>query len=281
MQIDLTGKVAAVTGGTGILCSHMARVLAEHRAAVAILGRRTEVANSIAAEIEAAGGKAAGVECDVLKVDSVEKANEEIEKRLGPVDILVNGAGGNHPGGTTSREYLDGGDLDAAVENVRTFYNLDLEGIELVFDLNFVGTLVPSRVFTRRMVKKQKGVIINISSMTAFNPLTKVPAYSAAKAAVNNFTRWLAVHMSKVGIRVNAIAPGFFITEQNRSLLANEDGSLTERGKKIISHTPMDKFGDPADLAGALLWLACDDASGFVTGAVIPVDGGFSAFSGV
>jgi len=217
----------------------------------------------------------------VLEKASLEAANARIEKELGPADILVNGAGGNHPKGTTSREYFDPADLEQAAQNVTTFYDLDPKGIEFVFSLNFLGTLLPSQVFTRAMALRRHGVVVNISSMNAFKPLTKIPAYSAAKAAVSNFTQWLAVHLSKAGIRVNAIAPGFFLTDQNRALLTRPDGALTARGNTIIAHTPMGRFGQPEDLAGTLLWLVSDEASGFVTGTVIPVDGGFSSFSGV
>jgi NAD(P)-dependent dehydrogenase (short-subunit alcohol dehydrogenase family) len=193
----------------------------------------------------------------------------------------VNGAGGNHPKGTTTKEYLFPDDLKQVVEGVTTFYDLDPKGVEFVFNLNFLGTLLPTQVFTKAMAKAGRGTVINISSMNAFTPLTKIPAYSGAKAAVSNFTQWLAVHFSKVGVRVNAIAPGFFLTDQNRSLLTRPDGSLTPRGDTIIAHTPMGRFGQPDDLTGALLWLADSQSAGFVTGTVIPVDGGFSAFSGV
>jgi NAD(P)-dependent dehydrogenase (short-subunit alcohol dehydrogenase family) len=280
-NVNLSGKVAAVTGGGGILCGCMAKALAECGASVAILDLRKESADKVAAEIKAAGGKAAGFACNVLEKASIEEANRGIEATFGPVDILVNGAGGNHPKGTTSKEYLRPEDLEGAVEGLTTFYDLDPAGVQFVFNLNFLGTLLPTQGFTRSMAKRGSGTIINISSMNAFTPLTKIPAYSGAKAAVSNFTQWLAVHMSKVGIRVNAIAPGFFLTDQNRGLLTQPDGSLTARGNTILAHTPMGKFGGPEDLVGALLWLVSDSAAGFVTGTVIPVDGGFSAFSGV
>ena len=280
-NVDLSGKVALVTGGGGVLCGYMARALASNGAAVAVADLRKEAAASVAEEIIAAGGKAMAVECNVLDRASIEAAAVEVEKELGHVDILVNGAGGNHPKGTTSMEFLTSEILKADDPEATTFFDLDPKGIEFVFNLNFLGSLLPSQVFARGMAERNSGVIINISSMNAFTPLTKIPAYSGAKAAVSNFTQWLAVHMSKVGIRVNAIAPGFFLTDQNRALLTTEDGSLTARGNTIVSQTPMDKFGDPSDLEGALLWLASDAASGFVTGTVIPIDGGFSAFSGV
>jgi len=280
-SVDLTGKVAMVTGGGGVLCGSMAKALAAVGAAVAVADLRKEAADAVAEAIAAAGGKAIGVACNVLERASLERANAEVEAALGPIDILVNGAGGNHPSGTTSKEYLFPEDLEGATEGLTTFYDLDPDGVKYVFDLNFLGTLLPTQAFTKHMARTGSGVIINISSMNAFTPLTKIPAYSGAKAAVSNFTQWLAVHMSKVGVRVNAIAPGFFLTDQNRTLLTQADGSLTPRGKTIIGQTPMGKFGSADDLTGALLWLVSDEAAGFVTGTVIPVDGGFSAFSGV
>ena len=281
IAVDLAGKVAVVTGGGGVLCGGMAKALAKQGAKVAVLDLRIEAAEKVAADITAAGGTALGVACNVLDKDSIEAAAATVQEKLGPVDILVNGAGGNHPKGTTSKEFLTPEDLATENPDLTTFYDLDPEGIKFVFDLNFIGTLLPCQGFTRGMAERGGGTVINISSMNAFTPLTKIPAYSGAKAAVSNFTQWLAVHMSKVGIRVNAIAPGFFLTDQNRSLLTVADGSLTERGNTIISHTPMGRFGGPEDLMGTLLWLVSDEASGFVTGTVIPVDGGFAAFSGV
>jgi NAD(P)-dependent dehydrogenase (short-subunit alcohol dehydrogenase family) len=280
-KVNLKGKTAVVTGGGGVLCSVMAKALAECGAGVAVLDLRKEAADAVAGDIRKAGGRAVGVACNILDRPSLEQALAAIEKDLGPVDILVNGAGGNHPKGTTSREYLDPEELKNKAKEVVTFYDLDPKGIEFVFNLNFLGTLLPSQVFTRSMAQRKNGVVINISSMNAFKPLTKIPAYSAAKAAVSNFTQWLAVHLSKVNIRVNAIAPGFFLTDQNRALMTKPDGALTPRGETILAHTPMRRFGKADELVGALLWLASDDASGFVTGTVIPVDGGFSAFSGV
>jgi NAD(P)-dependent dehydrogenase (short-subunit alcohol dehydrogenase family) len=280
-SVDLSGKVAMVTGGGGVLCGAMAKALAESGAAVAVADLRLEAANAVAADITAAGGKAVGIACNVLEAESLAKANTEVEATLGPIDILINGAGGNHPKGTTSKEYLFPEDLDGAVEGLTTFYDLDPDGVQFVFNLNFLGTLLPTQAFTKHMAKTGAGTVINVSSMNAFTPLTKIPAYSGAKAAVSNFTQWLAVHMSKVGIRVNAIAPGFFLTDQNRALLTQEDGSLTPRGETIVGQTPMGKFGAPEDLVGTLLWLVSEEAAGFVTGTVIPVDGGFSAFSGV
>ena len=280
-QIDLKDETVVITGGGGILCGCMAKALAECGARVAVADLRKDAADAVAAEITAAGGQAIGVACNVLQKESLEQANAEIEAKFGPVTILINGAGGNHPKGTTSMEYLDPRTLGKTQRDLVTFYDLDPEGVQFVFNLNFLGTLLPSQAFTRAMVKAGRGIVINISSMSAFAPLTKVPAYSAAKAAISNFTQWLAVHMSRAGIRVNAIAPGFFLTEQNRALLQKTDGTRTPRGDTIIAHTPMGRFGTPEDLVGVLLWLLSDQASGFVTGTVIPVDGGFSAFSGV
>lgn len=280
-SVDLNGKVALVTGGGGVLCGCMAKALAEAGAAVAVTDLRKKSADKVAEEIVAAGGKAMGVACNVLESASLKAANTAVEEKFGTIDILVNGAGGNHPKGTTSKEYLFPEDLEGSSEKLTTFYDLDPDGVQFVFNLNFLGTLLPTQAFTKSMAKRGSGTVINISSMNAFTPLTKIPAYSGAKAAVSNFTQWLAVHMSKVGVRVNAIAPGFFLTDQNRALLTQEDGTLTPRGETIVGQTPVGKFGSPEDLLGTLLWLVSEKASGFVTGTVIPVDGGFSAFSGV
>jgi len=281
-QIDLHGKVAVVTGGGGVLCGPMARALAAAGARVALCGRRADPLEAVAAAIRTAGGEALALAgCDVLDVASLRDANLKIERAFGSVDILINGAGGNHPGGTTAKSYLEAGDLARAGATLKTFYELDPEGVQYVFNLNLMGTLLPTQIFTRSMAERRAGTVINISSMSAFRPLTKIPAYSGAKAAVNSFTQWLAVHMSQAGIRVNAIAPGFFVTEQNRAMLKHPDGGLTERGEKIIGHTPMGRFGEPGDLIGTLLWLVSDRGAGFVTGVVVPVDGGFSAYSGV
>jgi NAD(P)-dependent dehydrogenase (short-subunit alcohol dehydrogenase family) len=280
-KVDLKDKVAVVTGGGGILCGVMAKALAECGAKVAVLDLREENANKVADMIKAEGFTAIGVAANVLERDSLLAAEKIVCEKFGPCDILINGAGGNHPKGTTSKEYLFKEDLELAGKELTTFFDLDPAGVGFVFNLNFLGTLLPTQVFCRKMAEAHGGVVINISSMNSFTPLTKIPAYSGAKAAVSNFTRWLAVHMSKVNIRVNAIAPGFFLTDQNRALLTNADGSLTARGKTIIAHTPMGKFGDPEDLVGALLWLADNKGAGFVNGTVIPVDGAFSAFSGV
>ena len=280
-QVNLKDQVAVITGGGGILCSVMAKAMAECGAKVAILDLKPEAAQKCADEIVKAGGVAKGFACNVLDKASIEAAHEQIKAAFGPVDILINGAGGNHPKGTTSKEHLTLEDLTQKKDGVTTFYDLTAEGIQFVFNLNFLGTFLPTQVFSKDMVLAGRGNIINISSMNAFKPLTKIPAYSAAKAGVSNFTQWLAVHFSKVGVRVNALAPGFFLTDQNRALLTQPDGSPTARGNTIISHTPQGKYGKPEDLVGTLLWLLSDDGSGFVTGQVIAIDGGFSAFSGV
>ena len=280
LSVDLSGKVALVTGGGGILCSQMAKDLAASGAAVAVMSRTQAKVQAVADAITAAGGKAIAVSCDVLDRDALEAARERIESELGPVDILVNGAGGNHPLGTATVNHCSSALLDDTPEGTRTFFDLDLEGVSFVFNVNVIGTLLPSQVFARSMAQRGEGCIINISSMSAFTALTRVGAYSAAKAAINNFTGWLAVHLSKCGVRVNAIAPGFFLTEQNRALLTTEDGGLSERGQTIMDSTPMGEFGNPEDLSGTLLWLA-SSSSRFITGTVIPVDGGFNAFSGV
>ncbi len=285
MAFDLSGKTAVVTGGGGVLCSGFSKTLAEAGAKVAVCDLRLEAAEKVAAEIRESGGEAMAVEMNVLDKASVEAACAKILEKYGAVDILLNGAGGNNPKGTTTRDNLtpeevEALDEDGAIEGVKTFFDLDPAGISFVFNLNFLGTLIPTQVFARGMAKTG-GTIINVSSMNAFRPLTRIPAYSGAKAAVSNFTQWLAVHFAPVGIRVNAIAPGFFLTDQNRTLLTNPDGSLTARADKIITHTPMSRFGVPADLDGTLLWLADSNFSAFVDGVVIPVDGGFAAYSGV
>ena len=277
----LNGKVAVVTGGGGILCSVMAKALASAGAKVAILDLKEEAAKKVADEITANGGTAIGISANVLDIESLKAAEKTVSETFGPCDILVNGAGGNNPKGTTSKEYLFPEDLEQKVEGITTFFDLDPAGVGFVFNLNFLGTLLPTQVFARGMAERGTGAVINISSMNAFTPLTKIPAYSGAKAAISNFTQWLAVHFSKVGVRVNAIAPGFFLTNQNRALLTNTDGSLTPRGNTILTHTPMGKFGSPEDLVGAMLFLLDDEAAGFVNGVVLPIDGGFAAFSGV
>lgn len=273
-------KVIVITGAGGVLCSNLGKALAKAGHKIAVLDLRIEAAKKVAEEINAAGGKAIGVEANVLKRESLDAAKEEVNNSLGSCDILINGAGGNHPLGTTTNPYLLEEDLTNKAGDFKSFFDLDPEGIKFVFDLNFIGTLLPTQVFAKDMIGKKGCSILNISSMNSFTPLTKIPAYSAAKAAVSNFTQWLAVHFSKVGIRVNALAPGFFLTDQNRTLLTTEGGDLTPRGNTIIEQTPMGRFGEPEDLVGTTLWL-CGEGASFVTGVVIPIDGGFSAFSGV
>ena len=280
-NVDLRDKVAVVTGGAGVLGSYWVDALAACGAKVAILERDLTKAERKAKQAVEAGGKALAVEANVLDKESLKKAHNAILEELGPCDILINGAGGNNPKGITTKEYLCLEDLTEKEDGTVTFFDLDEEGIRFVFDLNFMGTFLASQEFSRDMVGRKGCTIINISSMNAFTPLTKIPAYSAAKASVSNFTKWLAVHLSKVGIRVNAIAPGFFVAQQNASLLKNPDGSFNERSKKILDSTPMNRFGEAEELVGALLFLACEEASSFINGVVIPVDGGFSAYSGV
>lgn len=279
--VDLSNKVAVVTGGAGVLGGYWVDALAACNAKVAILDRDLASAEKKAAEVVDNGGIAIGVQADVLSKESLQNAHKTILEQFGPCDILLNGAGGNHPKGTTTKEYLFPEDLEQKEDGIITFFDLEEQGIKFVFDLNFLGTLLPSQEFSRDMIGRKGCTIINISSMNAYTPLTKIPAYSGAKAAVSNFTQWLAVHMSKVGIRVNAIAPGFFVTKQNEALLKNPDGSFTERSNKILSSTPMNRFGEGEELVGALLFLVNEEASSFVNGIVIPVDGGFSAYSGV
>ena len=278
---NLKGRVAVVTGGGGVLCGAFAKTLAKQGCKVAVLDLNEEAAQKCADEITKDGGCAIAVGCNVLDTQSMQKAREIINDKLGTCDILLNGAGGNNPKGTTTKDILEKVDLVQKDENIKTFFDLDPNGISFVFNLNFLGTLIPTQVFARDMVEKENTCIIMITSMNAFRPLTRIPAYSAAKAAVKNFTEWMAVHFAPMGIRVNAIAPGFFSTKQNASLLWNEDGSPTERTKKILSATPMDRFGKPEELDGTLLFLCDEEYSGFITGVNIPVDGGFNAYSGV
>jgi NAD(P)-dependent dehydrogenase (short-subunit alcohol dehydrogenase family) len=266
---DLRGKTAVLTGGGGVLVGAMARELGRRGVKVAVLDLSPEAAEQAADSIRKEGGEALACPASVLDRAQLEAASERIEQAYGPVDILVNGAGGNKREATTSEEH--------------SFFDLPPDALRFVVDLNLVGSVLPSQVFARRMVERAAGCILNISSMNAFRPLTKIVGYSAAKAAINNFTQWLAVHIAQnysPRVRVNALAPGFFETEQNRFLLRAEGGDLTDRGRQIVDHTPMGRFGTPEDLLGALVWLA-SPAAAFVTGIVVPVDGGFSAYSGV
>lgn len=271
-KVDLSDKIIAVTGAGGVICGEFARALAACGAKVALLDINFDAAKKIADEI---GDNAIAVRCDCLNKDSIIAAKENIEEAFGKVNFLINGAGGNNPRATTDNETMT-----ADTQGVKDFFKLEESGIKFVFDLNITTAFLVTQVFAEDMVRTG-GNIINISSMNAYRPLTKIPAYSAAKAGISNFTQWLAVHFAPCNIRVNAIAPGFFVTNQNRALLYNEDGTPTARTGKILAATPMKKFGEIDDLLGALLWLADDTASGFVTGTVIPVDGGFAAYSGV
>jgi NAD(P)-dependent dehydrogenase (short-subunit alcohol dehydrogenase family) len=270
---DFTGRTVLITGGAGVLGTEIARMLVECNANVAILSRNAERGEKSISEIKKdikSKGNAIYINGDVLNLETLQKANETIQSQFGPVNILINAAGGNHPSGTISPDL--------------SFFDLPIDALRHISDLNLLGTILPCQVFGRDMAERSEGVILNVSSMNAFRPLTRIPAYSAAKAAVSNFTQWLAVHMAQnysPHIRVNAIAPGFFITDQNRFLLTDKDtGAFTARGKSVIAHTPMNRFGTPEDLLGTTMWLI-SPAAAFVTGAVIPVDGGFSAFSGV
>ncbi len=276
---DFSGKVAVVTGGAGVLCSMFAKALALCGAKVAILDLAGDKARALADEIKSEGGEAMGVSVNVLEAKSVEEAHQAVLSAYGPCDILVNGAGGNNAKATTDDEFFD--HTESFLEGKKSFFDLDPAGFDFVFGLNLKGTLLPTQAFARDMAERSAGTIINISSMNAFTPLTKIPAYSAAKAAVSNFTKWLAVYFSHTGIRVNAIAPGFFSTQQNAKLLWNEDGTPTARTNKILRNTPMERFGEAEELIGGLLFLLDDNASSFVTGTVLPIDGGFSAYSGV
>ncbi len=278
LNTALSGKVAVVTGAGGVLCSYFAKVLARAGAKVALLDLNEEAAKQFADEIIAEGGVAKAYACNVLDKTICYDVAEKVLADFGPCDILVNGAGGNNPRATTDKEYFELGDIDG---DTKSFFDLDDAGVGFVFNLNFLGTLIPTQAFARQMVGREGCNILNISSMNAYTPLTKIPAYSGAKAAISNFTQWLAVHFSKVGIRVNAIAPGFFSTKQNAKLLFNDDGTPTPRTGKILAATPMGRFGKSEELEGGLLFLLNNDAAGFITGVVLPIDGGFSAYSGV
>jgi NAD(P)-dependent dehydrogenase (short-subunit alcohol dehydrogenase family) len=276
---SLKGNVCAITGGGGVIGNAISESLAAVEIKVAVLDLVKDLADKTAARLtEKTSTPAIGVEANVLDKESLNKAKEIINNKFGKIDILINCAGGNSPKATTQVEFMGKGDLN---ELEKTFYGLSMEGFQKVFDLNFLGTLLPTMVLTKDMIENNGGVVLNVSSMNSFRPLTKIPAYSAAKASINNFTEWLAVHLAKMNIRVNAIAPGFFLTNQNRFLLIDEKtGNLTSRGNKIIAQTPMGKFGEPEDLQGTVLYLL-SDLSKFVTGVVIPIDGGFNVYSGV
>ena len=278
LNTNLSGKGAVVTGAGGVLCSHFAKVLARAGAKVALLDLNFEAADVYAKEIEAEGGIAKAYACNVLEKDICEEVALKVKEELGDCDILINGAGGNNPRATTDKEYFELGDIDA---DTKSFFDLEASGVGFVFNLNFLGTLIPTQCFAKQMVGREGCNILNISSMNAYTPLTKIPAYSGAKAAISNFTQWLAVHFSRVGIRVNAIAPGFFSTKQNAKLLFNEDGTPTARTGKILAATPMNRFGESEELEGGLLFLLNNEAASFITGVVLPIDGGFSAYSGV
>ncbi len=278
-QPDFAGKVAVVTGGAGILCREFCKALALCGAKVAVLNRTLSKAEAVVDEIKAMGGEAVAVAVNVTDPESVEAAHQAVLSAFGPCDILINGAGGNDPAATADDEFFS---MDTLMDpEKKSFFDLTGESFGKVFDLNIMGTLVPTQAFARDMVEKQGGCILNISSMNAFTPLTKIPAYSAAKSGVSNFTQWLAVHFAKTGIRCNAIAPGFFSTAQNAKLLWNEDGTPTARTGKILNATPMGRFGEAEELVGSVLFLLDEKCSGFITGVVLPVDGGFNAYSGV
>lgn len=272
---NLKDRVAVITGGSGVLCSEMARELARQGVKVAVLNRTVEKGQEVVAEIVKAGGTAIALQADVLDRASLEKAKEETLKAFGKIDILINGAGGNHPDAITDSEVYEE-DIEG-----KSFFELDETGFSTVFSTNFTGTFLVSQVFGKELLNSAAPVIINLSSMSSYSPMTKVPAYSAAKASINNFTMWMAVHFAETGMRINAIAPGFFLTTQNRNLLLDEEGNYTARSNKIITATPMKRFGKPEDLLGTLLYLVDETCSGFVTGTTIPVDGGFMAYSGV
>lgn len=277
--LDINGKVAVVTGAGGVLCSMFAKTLAEQGAKVALLDLNEEAAKKAAKVIEDEGFIAKGYKANVLDKASLEEVHKAVLEDLGPCDILLNGAGGNNARANTTNEYFEIGDDEK--EDIVSFFDLDQSGVEFVFNLNFIGTLLPTQVFAKDMINRKDCCVINVSSMNAFTPLTKIPAYSGAKSAISNFTKWLAVHFSKVGIRVNALAPGFFVTNQNRDLLFDKEGNPTERSNKILNATPMGRFGEAEEINGTLLYLVNPKMSGFVTGVVVPIDGGFAAYSGV
>ena len=275
----MESKVIVITGAGGILCGNFAKELAKDGHKVALLDINIDAAEKIACKIRENGGQALAIKTNVLEKESLENAHNEVLNTFGKCQVLINGAGGNNPRGTTTNEYFNPEDIDN--EDVVSFFDLQPDGVSFVFDLNFLGVLLPTQVFAKDFVMGEKGCILNISSMNAYTPLTKIPAYSGAKAAVSNLTQWLAVHFANSGVRVNAIAPGFFVTNQNRGLLFNEDGSPTARTNKILNATPMGRFGEAYELMGTVRFLLDDSVSSFITGVVIPIDGGFSAYSGV
>ncbi len=276
MKTNLKDKIAVITGGGGVIGSVFSKALAVEGVKVAILNRTLEKGQKVADEINKDGGTAIAIKCDVLNEREVIDAKDKVLEIYKGCDILVNCAGGNNPKATTSKEFFEISDIGKT-----TFFDFDMKDFGSVFDLNFMGTVIPVKIFAKEMANRKGATIVNISSMSAYAPMTKVPAYSAAKAAINNLTQWLAVYLANVGIRVNAMAPGFLLTEQNRDLLTNKDGTPTERFNKIITNTPMRRLGDPQELVGTLIWLCDEDLSGFVTGVTVPVDGGFMAYSGV
>ncbi len=276
LNIDFTGKTVVVTGAGGVLCSDMARAFAQAGAKVALLDLNEEAVKKVSEELTAEGFIAKGYKANVLEPEMLEEVHQAILKDFGPCDILVNGAGGNNPRATTDNEYQH-----EAKEGQKTFFDLDASGVDFVFKLNFQGTLIPTQIFAKDMVEKKSGSILNISSMNAYTPLTKIPAYSGAKAAISNFTQWLATHFAGTGIRCNAIAPGFLVSNQNRALLFNEDGTPTARSEKILKGTPMGRFVDSEELLGGVFFLCDDKAASAITGVVLPIDAGFSAYSGV
>ena len=275
----LKDKTVVITGAGGVLCSAFAQAMAKEGCKVALLDLNLEAAQAVADDIVGQAGKALAVSANVLERESLQAAHDTVLKTFGKCDVLINGAGGNSPKCTTTKEYYEKGDIENT--DINSFFSLNKAGFDFVFDLNMAGTLLPCQIFAADMLGRAGCSILNVSSMNAFTPLTKIPAYSAAKAAVSNFTQWLAVHFAGENIRVNAIAPGFFVTKQNEALLYNADGTPTQRTDKILAATPMGRFGKAQELVGTLLWLTDTEKSGFVTGTIIPVDGGFSAYSGV
>ena len=276
LKIDFTGKVVVITGAGGVLCSTMARAFAQAGAKVAALDLNEEAVKKLAEELTGEGFTCIGYKANVLEPDSLESVHQQVLKDFGPCDILVNGAGGNNPRATTDNEYQF-----EAKDGQKTFFDLEADGVDFVFKLNFQGTLLPTQVFAKDMVERKSGSILNISSMNAYVPLTKIPAYSGAKAAISNFTQWLATHFAKSGIRCNAIAPGFLVSNQNRALLFDENGNPTARTAKILNGTPMERFVDSEELLGGVFFLCDDRSASAITGVVLPIDGGFAAYSGV